>query len=190
MINWSGAVLSRTVTLGGGAAGLSDAGGAAAQGADADRIERTPGGYQSVVETDAETALLRFGGNGYRTLRALARRHFRIRRREPRLDRRRTGDARLLGNARSTSTGTTPTSRCTLPASPTSYCREQRLPVVATNGYLTRDPVSSVPDAEVPSGTRGPRVPQPVQPRIDGRSSPSSAAAASSPRSSTRTGAW
>jgi hypothetical protein len=154
VINWSGAVLSRTLTV---------VSGAAARDTAADRIGRTPPGYQSVVETDAETALLRYGAAGIEryvlsratTLVADGASYASIA----------DGPATLAFSGTEIDIDRYDADfSLYAPGVTDVFYRGQRIPVAETNGYLTRDPVSSVPDGGVPRGPAVRAYPNPFNP--------------------------
>ena len=154
VINWSGASLSRTLTLGSAPS---------AGGPDAGRIAPAPAGYQSVIDTDAETALLRFGAAGIERY-ALARATAFV-----------SDGVNLVTIANGPATLAFSGTEIDIdrydadfsfyaPGVTEVYCGEQRLPVVENGGYVTRDPVASVGEIEIPGGLAVRAYPNPFNP--------------------------
>ena len=139
------------------------AGASGARASAAERSRHAPGTPASVIETDAETALVRFGGTGVERYLLSGASTLAV-----------DGvDYVTIGNG--TATLAYSGSEVNIdrydadfalyaPGVSRVFYRGQRLPVVEIDGYITRDPVASVPDGDVPAGPGVRAYPNPFNP--------------------------
>jgi len=129
----------------------------------AEHSRHSPATPISVIETDAETALVRFGGSGVERYLLSGASTLAV------------DGVDYVTIANGTATVAYSGSEVDIdrydadfalyaPGVSDVFYRGQRLPVVETDGYITRDPVASVPDGDVPAGPGVRAYPNPFNP--------------------------